>query len=293
MKEVPRRIVVSALASLLLPVLGDRSLLAVSIAGYVLLGAALYMLLRFRFTPPYAAVATALTLLFPPLQRWSFAPMTDAWGLLFVVIALIAATLTIHGGRRWLFLWVPVIALGSITRESIAAAVITAGILTARRVRHATWLFVTGAAALIPAALLLRTSLRFTVVFALAASHRLGVPVDTSLGALIKHWAILAAVEPFWYLHTEPIWSTAILLTLGVALFARDATLEARVARAAALGAILCLATFPFISGLRAELVVLPAAAFGLALLAQDLVATGRTWRAATEKADLGDRIAT
>jgi hypothetical protein len=276
MREIARRIAIPAAASRLLPVFGSRSLLALSIAAYVLLGGALYVLLRFRFARVYALSVTSLALCFPPLRRWSFAPHTDSAGLLLIVIALIAAALTLRRNRRWLLLWVPVVALGSITRESIAVAVAAVGVLAIRRVPRAIGLLLTGIAAIAPAATISQVSMRS--VFAEAAAHRLHVPYDTSAVALLKHWALLAVGEPLYYLVSQPLWTAVLVVTVGAALITKEADLQARAARAAAIGAILFLATFPFSSGLRVELVLVPAAAFGAGLIAEDLVATIRMW---------------
>jgi hypothetical protein len=276
MRWFRRRILVPEIASWVRPVLGDRSLLAVSIAAYVLFGAALYVLLRFWFARPFAFVVTSLVLMFPPLERWSFAPMTDSAGVLSVTIALIAATLTIRHGRRWLPLWAAAIAIGSITRESIAAAVAAAAVLAVRRAPRSVLLFGVGVASFAPASLLFRYPMRLS--FATLAARRLRVPVDTSTLALVKHWAVLAGVEPLFYLVSQPIWTGILLVTVAMALFSRAGGVDATIAQSAAVGALIYLASFPFISGLRLELVLLPAAAFGAALLAQDLVGTARLW---------------
>jgi hypothetical protein len=275
MRWFRRRILVSEVASWLRPVLGDeRSLLAVSIAAYVLLGAALYILVRFRFAWPYALAVASAAMLFPPLRRWSLAPMSDSAGVLSIAIALIAATLTIRSGRRWLPLWIAALALGSFTRESIAVAVVAAAVLAVRRVPNGAVLFATGVAAVAPAAMLFRYPMRLS--FANLAARRLSVPVDTSTIAIVKHWAILVAVEPLYYLASEPIWTTVLLVTVVIALLSRGSGSDRYFAQAAAVGGLAYLVTFPFISGLRLELVLLPAAALGAAALAGDLVATVR-----------------
>jgi hypothetical protein len=271
-----RRIVVSEIASWVRPVLGDRSLLAVSIAAYVLLGAALYTLLRFWFAWPFALVVSSFVLMFPPLKRWSFAPMTDSAGVLSLTVALIAATLTVRRGRRWLPLWAAAIAIGSFTRESIAVAVAAAAVLVVRRAPRSISLVALGVASLLPAALLFRYPMR--LAFAEAAARRLRVPVDTSTLAIVKHWALLVVGSPLYDLVSQPLWTGILLVTVTLALLSRARGAAASVAQAAAVGALIYLASFPFISGLRLELVLLPAAAFGAALLAQDIVATARLW---------------
>jgi len=276
MRWFRRRIVVSAVAARLRPILGQRSVLAVSLASYVLLGVALYVFLRFRFAPLYAAGSAALALLFPPLQRWSFDPLSDSAGLLCVVLALTAAMLTIRRGRRWLPLWIAVVAIGSITRESIVVPVLTAGLLAARRTPRTMALFLTGVAAMAPAMLFLRFPLRLS--FAEVAAHQLHQRVDTSTLGLMKDWALLAARQPLWDFATEPFWTSLLLIALAMVVLTRERSTCSRMIRSAALAGWLYLASFPFITGLRLEFVLLPAATFGLALLAEDVSATVRMW---------------
>jgi hypothetical protein len=283
MRWYRRRVVVSEAASWVRPVLGDRSLLAVSIAAYVLFGAALYILLRLWFARPFALLVTSLVLAFPPLQRWSFAPMTDSAGVLSLTLALIAATLTVRRGRRWLPLWAAAIAIGSFTRESIAAAVAASAVLVIRRAPRSISLFAVGAAALAPAALLLRYPMR--LAFANVAARHLRVPVDTSNLALLKHWAILAIGSPLYDLVSQPLWTGILLVTVAMTLFARVGGADSAIPQAAAVGALIYLASFPSMSDLRLEIILLPAAAIGTGLLAQDIVATARLWLPARRSA--------
>jgi hypothetical protein len=125
-------------------------------------------------------------------------------------------------------------------------------------------------AVLAPVALLFRYPMRLP--FANFATRRLSVAVGTSILPPIEHWAILVTVELLYYLTSEPIWTTALLVAL-VALLSRGSSSDRHLATAAAVGAIIRLAIFPFIHGLRLELFLLLAAALGAAALARDVVA--------------------
>jgi hypothetical protein len=286
MRWYRRRILVPAIGARVWPVFGLRSLLTVSLAAYVLLAMALYIFLRLRFAPPYAAGATALTLLFPPLRRWSFDPLSDSAGLLWVVFALTAAVLTVRSSRWWLIPWVGVLAAGSLTRESIVVPVVAAGILAARRAPRAFPLLVSGLLAIAPAMILLRFP--FERAFAEAAARQFHDRVDmTSLG-LLKHWATLAGRLPLWEFVNEPIWTSVLVGALAMIALSSDRSVPARVARSSAVAGAVYLLSFPFFTGLRLEFVLIPAASYGLALLAEDAVLAVRKTRSACPTPSLG-----
>lgn len=268
-----RRALVPAVASRLYPRLGSRSIQAVSIAAYVLLGAALFVFLRLRFSSLHAAGVAALTLVFPPLRRWSVDPLTDSAALLFLVCALTTAALTLKSGRRWLIPWVLALALGSVTRETIVAPVLAAGVLAAWRTRRAPILLLAGVAAVAPAMLLLRFP--FKEAFAEAAARQLRVPVDTSFLALLEHWLFLALTLPVRDVLTEPVWTLVLVAAVAFVALRRDDSTVGQVARASALGGLLYLASFPFVTNLRLELVLVPAAAYGVALASESAARVG------------------
>jgi hypothetical protein len=269
-----RRVLVPEIAARLQPVLGLRSLLAISIAAYVLLGVSLYAFLRLRFAAPYAAGAAALALLFPPLQRWSFDPLSDSSGLLCVVVALTAATLTLTRDRRWLALWISAIAIGSVTRESIVVPILAVGLLAARRTPRARSLLLSGLAAVGPAMLLLRYPERRS--FALAAAHQMHTRIDLTTLGILKNWVLLVIWQPLGDLFADPVWTYALGLALAVVALSPRRTIFARLARSSAVAGWLYLASFPFLSGLRLEFVLIPPATYGIAQLAEDVVITAR-----------------
>jgi hypothetical protein len=280
-----RRILVPRVAALIEPIFGARTLVVISLASFALLGAALYVFLRLRFSALYAFVASAAALCFPPLERWSFDPLTDSAGLLLLVVALCAAVLTIERSRWWLVLWAVALGAGSITRETVAAPVIAAAFLVVRRVPRAIWLLATAIVVVAPALLLLRYP--FTLAFAEATSRNLGVPVDASIGSVLRHWPHLALREVYGNFVLAPFSTVALVLPTVWAFLDCGPSAAARVARAAAVGSALYLVSFPFLTGLRLELVFVPVAAYGLALIAQEVVARApdRLPRSGSERA--------
>src|SRR3954452_15320588 len=72
-----RRLSVPLAGALLYPVAGARSLLYISVAGYIAATLALFALLLLRFRPWIAASVTAATILLPPLREHSAFPLTD------------------------------------------------------------------------------------------------------------------------------------------------------------------------------------------------------------------------
>ena len=277
MKWYRRRPLLPAIGGALYPWLGTRSLLVLSLAAFALLGPSLYLFLRQRFSAPYAVGVAAAALAFPPLREWSSYPLTDSAGVLFVVVALTAAILTITRSRWWLLPWTAAVAAGSVTRETIAAAVIAAAALAVRGVPRARALFVTGIAAVAPAMLLLRFP--FKLAFANVFYHQLGRHIEPSTWNLVKWWPVLVLRQFFVaeFLYRPFI---AALLFVGVMAVldsrVRDRAVPSLVAWAGAVGAVLYLWSFPFFSGFRLELVLVPAAAFGAALLAEDSVSRVR-----------------
>ena len=101
-----RRIAVPAAGAVLYPHTGDRSLLYVSLAGYVASIVALFGLLLLRFGIAAAAAVALATIILPPLQSHSSYPLTDSWGLTLEIAALAAAILALDRGMRWLIPWV-------------------------------------------------------------------------------------------------------------------------------------------------------------------------------------------
>jgi hypothetical protein len=298
-----RRWLVPGVAAALAPIVGQhpgRALRWASLIGYLLVAPVLFLLLRRRFPPGLsAAIAVACTLA-PPAYKWSLGMRVDSWGLMLETLGLLAAVLVKDLGRRWLILWVATLAALSFTRDaSVILLPAVAWLLfverrdpEARRTNLA--LLGTGIAAALPAFILGGAPLRVQLAYVISGFN---IPDHTS-------WSFVASNYP------EQLWRTvstdltypvdfsipaAAVLYLGLALAA--ATLVAVAARPAGRdpyfslmkgaipGCILLLLLANNPQAFRLELVFVPMAAVGLAMLIQRALALQReraTARAAT-----------
>ena len=84
----------------------ERSLLDLSLVGYIAAVLALFGLLLLRFRIALAATVPAAAALLPPLTLHSSFPLTDSWGLALEIVALGAAILALERGLGWLPLWI-------------------------------------------------------------------------------------------------------------------------------------------------------------------------------------------
>lgn len=215
-----RRWLVPGLGAALHPVFGERSLLIVSLLGYVLAGPLLYLLLRRRFAAGVSAAVTGTCLLLSPLLTWSAHPLTDSWGVALVTASLLAASLVLDRGVRWLPAWVLAVLALSFTRDASVALVVGAAWFALRsRTRPGALLALSGAAAAAPAPLLFHAPLREHL--AVSFSHNSLAP-DTSWGYVLgQYWPNLTA----WLDRLEParwewpfgifVLGTLTLLALG------------------------------------------------------------------------------
>jgi hypothetical protein len=288
-----RRWVVSLMAAGVYPVFGERSLLTVSLLGYLLLSLALYALLRRRFTPTISAAVTVVCLLAPPLRAASFAPMTDSWGILLETCALLAAVLTFDRGTGWVAAWVAAIAVLSFTRDdTVVPLVAVLGLVLLHRNRRRSALLAgTGIAALLPGALLLGSaSVRQNLAFNFSSywppkndswdfvlngywphlRHLIRADLDygTSLG-----WQ-----APLWYIGLALV---AVGVVLLITRSVRSPDLFFPLHCYALVGAAVFVAFADDYTGFRDELTSLPAVAVALALLAD----TAWRWYAARARA--------
>lgn len=274
-----RRVAVPLAGAAVEPLAGQRSLLDISLAGYVATIVALFGLLLLRFRVAIAAAVTAATVFLPPLVNHSSYPLTDSWGLALEIIALAAALLTLDRGPRWLPLWIGSIAVLSFTRDSTWIPVLAAGWCALRyRTRLPVTLFATGLAAALPALVLFKTPVRD--LLALLVNHS-QPPANPSWSFIASHypravWELVRANVGFL---RRGEWYTAFYFVAGVvgvfALARRRQALGAAgglMMAAAVLGLLYVLAA-PVFSAFRLELVVLPVAAYGLALGAEALAA--------------------
>ena len=150
-----RRVAVPAAAAAIYPLAEERSLLYLSLAGYVAAVLALFGLLLLRFRLALAAGVAAAAALLPPLTTHASFPLTDSWGLALEIVALGAAMLALRRGLAWLPLWIGAIALLAFTRDSTWIPILAVGWCALHyRTRVPVTLFATGVAAALPALLL-------------------------------------------------------------------------------------------------------------------------------------------
>lgn len=274
-----RRVAVPLAGAAIEPLAGQRSLLDLSLAGYVAAILALFGLLLLRFRLAIASAVTLATIFLPPLVKHSSFPLTDSWGLALEITALAAALLTLDRGLRWLPLWIGGIVLLAFTRDSTWIPVLAAGCCALRyRTRVPVTLFATGVAAALPALLVFSTPVRDLLALLVNNSQP---PADPSWSFIAKHypgalWELVRANVGFL---RRGEWYTAFYFVGGVlallALVRRRRTLGTAglmMTSAAVLGVLYVVAA-PVFSAFRLELVVVPVAAYGLALAADAVAA--------------------
>jgi hypothetical protein len=169
---------------------------------------------------------------------------------------------------------VPLIALGSITRESIVVPVIAAGVLAVRRLPNARVLFATGIVAVAPAMLLIHLS--YWHELAVITANELGDPVDTTTWGILAHWGSALVHMPLWDLRAEPVWTLCLVVALAVFLLARDRSVAGRAMQGVLIGGIVYLGSMPTQTQLRLESVLFPVAAYGGSLLVENVLGRGR-----------------
>lgn len=192
-----RRWVVPALAAAAQPMFGERSLLAVSLLGYCAAGVLVFALLRRRFPVLPSFVVASTCLLLGPVREWSFHPLTDSWALALMAASLLAATLALDHGRRWLPAWIVTLATLSLTRDAALVVALGAVFLALlERSRRTIELAAAGLAAALPAALLLGAPLRETMAFTFSGND---VPEDSSWDFVIgRYWPRLSQMVDSW-----------------------------------------------------------------------------------------------
>lgn len=279
-----RRWLVPAMAAAIDPLSGIRSLLNVSMFAYMLLGPALYLLLRRRFCAVTSVVAASICILAPPVRDHSFIPMTDSWGLLLETLALLVACLTLERGNRWLLPWVALILALSLTRDNhIIPLVAVIGIAIQQRDRLSTALAASGVVAAIPAPLILGTaSVRENLAYVLSGFDREAVDHEGWGFILREYWPHLKdmlhadltyGLDLGW--ETYPWYAGLAVAAVGLLLlikWAPSADPFFRLMRYSILGAVILMAVAgPQDSGLRFELVFLPPIAVALALAGEKI----------------------
>lgn len=273
-----RRVAVPLAGAALYPAAGDRSLLYISLAGYVAAVLAVFGLLLLRFRLAVAAGVALATAFLPALVEHSSFPLTDSWGLALEATAFGAALLTLDRGRRWLPLWIGAILLLSFTRDTTWIPILAIGWCALRlRSRSSLWLFGTGLAAALPALVFLGTPVRNLLALLVNGSD---LPPDTSWSFIVRHYpnAVIDLVRANGGFLRDGEWYTALYLVGGVFLLLLSRTwlqqrsTTAMLMTAGAVFSLVYVVAAPVFSAFRLELVFVPMAAYGIASAAQLLL---------------------
>lgn len=267
-----RRVALPLVGAALYPATEDRTLLYLSLAGYVASIVALFGFLLLRFRLAVASAVSLAAIFLPALARHSSFPLTDSWGLALGIVAFGGAVLTLDRGLRWLPLWIAAIGLLAFTRDSTWIPILAVGWCAVRlRSGKAAWLFGSGVAAALPAVLFFETPVRKLLALLVNGSD---VPADTSWAFVVSHYpgAVADLVRANGGFLRDGEWYTGLYLVGGVLLLLA-AWLRAREQRSAAttlMGAgavvsLLYVLSAPVFSAFRLELVFVPMAAFGIA----------------------------
>jgi len=272
-----RRLSVPLAGAALQPIAGDRSLLDISLAGYVAAVLAVFGLLLLRFRLPVAAIGGLATAVLPALAYHSGFPLTDSWGVALETAALACALLALERSRRWLIPWALVIGVLSFTRDSLWIPILAAAfVAVTQRSRTGWWLVGTGVLAAAPAMVAVTVPLRellgqmFTPGFQPAPDAGWGWILSQYPGAIVD---LLQANGGF---VRDGAWGSAAFFLIGLGALAvlgpaRHRDPATSLALGGAVAGILYVLVVPIFSALRLELVWVPFAAFGIALVAERL----------------------
>ena len=267
-----RRVAIPLIGAAIYPLLGEKSLLDLSLIGYVASILALFSLLLLRFRVPIASGVTLATIFLPALTTHASYPLTDSWGLALEVTAFATALLTLERGLRWLPLWVTVIVSLSFTRDSVWIAVLASAWCALRhRSRGALALALTGFIATLPALLLFRVPVKALLALLVNGSQP---STDTSWPFILRHYphAVVQLVHDNLGFVRHGQWYTGLYLAGGlVALVflhwrSGDRSLTTSLMTSGAVLGVAYVFAAPVFSAFRLELVLVPMAAFGLAL---------------------------
>lgn len=280
-----RRVAVPLAGAAVYPLDGDRSLLDVSLAGYIAAVLAVFGLMLLRFRLAIAAAVALATVFLPALVHHSSYPLSDSWGLALEASAFGAAILTLDRGRRWLPLWIGTILILSFTRDSTWIPIFAIGWCALRlRSRSSLWLFGTGLAAALPALLVFTTPVRKLLALLVNGSD---VPSDSSWSFIVQHYpqALGELVRANGGFLRDGEWYTGLYLIGGVLLLLlfslrghHHRSTTTMLMTAGAVVSLLYVLAAPVFSAFRLELVFVPMAAYGIAFATDLLLArvTGR-----------------
>jgi hypothetical protein len=271
-----RRVAFPLAGAAVYDVAGNRSLLYLSLAGYVATILALFAFLLVRFRVAIASLVTLGAVFLPPLVNHSSFPLTDSWGLALLIVALTAAVLALERGLRWLPLWIGALLILGFTRDSTWIPVLAAGWCAFRyRSRVPVALFATGLAAALPPLLVFQVPVRELLA---ELVNGLEPSRDTSWSFILGHYpgALVDLMRANVGFLRRGEWYTAFYLVGGVLslllfVWRRPATRTPATSllTAGAVVGLLYVFAAPAFSAFRLELVFLPMAAWGLALLTE------------------------
>jgi len=261
-----RRLLLPALAVALKPLLGLHALQVLSLLGFVLVPALLFLLLRRRLSFAVSGAVAAAVILWPPLRAWSVFPLTDSSGLALLIAALLCAALTIEHGRRWLAPWVLCVLALAFTRDIAFMPVIAAiGLLAVRRDRPTLVLAGCGAAAAVLPLLFVHSFSESKALAYVFANHT--IPTDTSWGSVLADYPGNIGHVLGRYLDYAVANPLVMLIAIGglVAAFALPPRRDSLTILiwSTLPGYLLLMAVGPAFSAFRYELVLVPLIAFG------------------------------
>lgn len=278
-----RRWVVPAMAAAVDPVVGEERLRVVSVAGYLLLGPLLFLLLRLRFDPRTSLIVAAGCILLPPVIDFCTDRGVDSWGLALETASLLFLALAVDRDLAWIVPFGLAMLVLAFTRDNTLAPLAGAALLlwnqrgdVALRRRNIA-LTATAFAASLPAPLIFGTPLRDQLAYAIDAFD---VPADTSWSYILTHYPNAAAHVGYYDLRyaVEHAFSWVAVPFLALMLAALAGSLFVLLRRAPRDDPYFTLAQGAFLGGLallivavnyqsyRLELVWLPCVAVGAAL---------------------------
>src|SRR5689334_16770673 len=212
-----RRWLVPLLAAGIYPAAGERSLLYVSVGGYVAVGLLLFAFLRTRFSDRVSLFVALACLLLPPVRTFAGLPLTDTWGLALEIGALMAALLALERGRLWIAIWTLTMLALSFTRDSTVVPIVAvAWVALITRTRRSAALLVTGIAAAVPAMTVCGAPVVRQLSYVIQGFHS---PTVVSWSYVISHYpASLGSVLRQDAYYPITLSYTAVWYLIGAAL---------------------------------------------------------------------------
>jgi hypothetical protein len=272
-----RRLTVPLAAAALDPIAGERAILDVSLAGYVAAVLALFWLLLLRFRLTIAAGVALGTVFLPALTWHSSFPLTDSWGLALELAALASGLLVLKRGTRWLVPWAAAILVLAFTRDSIWIPILAAAGLTLRHRSRVSWMLLgSGIAAALPALIAVQVPLRELLGQML---NDLQPNPDASWSWIAGRYpdAVVELLRADGGFVRDGAWYSAAYLAVGVLMLflltrGERGSAAATFMKAGTLAGCAYVLAVPVFSAFRLELVLVPFAAFGLALAAEHVL---------------------